>query len=43
MSPAVTFKPRGTAWAGSVQITRTGSATVHTVHVEGLTGRISRA
>ena len=39
----VTFKPRGTAWPGSVQVTRTGSAKVYTVSVEGLTGRVSRA
>ncbi|HUR74275.1 MAG TPA: GspH/FimT family protein [Sporichthya sp.] len=42
-TPAVTFKPRGTAWPGSVQVTRTGSAKVYTVRVEGLTGRVSRA
>lgn len=41
--PGVTFKPRGTAWPGSVQITRAGSAKVYTVSVEGLTGRVSRA
>ena len=40
---AVTFKPRGTAWAGSVQITRAGSSKVYLVSVEGLTGRVSRA
>ena len=42
-STGVTFKPRGTAWPGSVQITRTGSSKVWTVYVEGLTGRVSRA
>ncbi len=42
-TPAVTFKPRGTAWPGSVQITRSGSNKVYTVSVEGLTGRVSRA
>lgn len=39
----VTFKPRGTAWPGSVQIARAGSGKVHTIHVEGLTGRVSHA
>jgi prepilin-type N-terminal cleavage/methylation domain-containing protein len=39
----VTFKPRGTAWPGSVQVTRTGAGKVYTVSVEGLTGRVSRA
>lgn len=42
-TPAVTFKPRGTAWPGSVQVTRTGADKVYTVSVEGLTGRVSRA
>jgi prepilin-type N-terminal cleavage/methylation domain-containing protein len=42
-TPAVTFKPRGTAWPGSVQVTRAGSGKVYTVSVEGLTGRVSRA
>ena len=41
--PGVTFKPRGTAWPGSVQVTRTGSGKVYTISVEGLTGRVSRA
>lgn len=39
----VTFKPRGTAWPGSVQINRNGAGKVYTVTVEGLTGRVSRA
>ncbi len=39
----VTFKPRGTAWAGSVQVTRVGASKVWTVSVEGLTGRVTRA
>lgn len=39
----VTFKPRGTAWPGSVQVARAGSSKVYTVRVEGLTGRVSRA
>lgn len=39
----VTFKPRGTAWPGTVQVTRTGSSKVWTVSVEGLTGRVTRA
>lgn len=42
-TPGVTFKPRGTAWPGSVQVTRTGSGKIYTVSVEGLTGRVSRA
>lgn len=42
-TPAVTFKPRGTAWPGSVLVTRAGSSKVYTVSVEGLTGRVSRA
>jgi prepilin-type N-terminal cleavage/methylation domain-containing protein len=37
----VTFKARGTAWPGSVQVLRDGSSAVHTVSVEGLTGRVS--
>jgi prepilin-type N-terminal cleavage/methylation domain-containing protein len=43
VSTGVTFYPRGTAWPGSVQLTRTGSSKVWTVSVEGLTGRVSRA
>lgn len=43
LTTAVTFKPRGTAWPGSVQVTRTGAGKVYTVTVEGLTGRVSRA
>jgi prepilin-type N-terminal cleavage/methylation domain-containing protein len=39
----VTFKPRGTASGGSVTVLRDGSATVYTVSVDALTGRISRA
>ena len=42
-APEVTFKPRGTAWPGSVQVTRAGADKVYTVTVEGLTGRVSRA
>lgn len=38
----VTFKPRGTASGGSVAVRRDGSATVYTVTVDALTGRISR-
>lgn len=37
----VTFYARGTAWPGAVKVTRTGSSKVYTVHVEGLTGRVS--
>lgn len=39
----VTFRPRGTASAGSVQVVRVGSSKVWTVSVEGLSGRVSRA
>jgi type II secretory pathway pseudopilin PulG len=39
----VTFAPRGTAWPGTVRVTRPGSDRVWTVGVEGLTGRVSRA
>jgi Tfp pilus assembly protein FimT len=38
----VTFYPRGTATPGTVTITRSGSARVDTLTVEGLTGRVSR-
>jgi type II secretion system protein H len=37
----VTFLPRGTAWGGSVRLTRTGAAKVYTITVEPLTGRVS--
>jgi type II secretion system protein H len=37
----VTFTARGTAWPGSVQLTRTGSSKSYTLTVEGLTGRVS--
>jgi type II secretion system protein H len=40
-SSGVTFNARGTAWPGSVQVTRTGSSKVYTLSVEGLTGRVS--
>lgn len=36
----VTFTPRGSASAGSVQITRVGATKVWTIKVEGLTGRV---
>jgi prepilin-type N-terminal cleavage/methylation domain-containing protein len=42
-STGVTFFPRGTAWPGSVQVTRTGASKVWTISVEGLTGRVTRA
>lgn len=35
------FYPRGTALAGSVQVTRSGSSKVYTISVEGLTSRVS--
>lgn len=40
-SSGVTFNARGTAWPGSVRVTRTDSAKVYTLSVEGLTGRVS--
>ena len=40
-STGVTFNARGTAWPGSVQLTRTGSSKRFTLTVEGLTGRVS--
>lgn len=41
VSSNVTFYARGTASPGTVKVTRTGSSKVYTVHVEGLTGRVS--
>jgi hypothetical protein len=40
-SEGVTFNARGTAWPGSVQLTRAGSSKTYTLTVEGLTGRVS--
>lgn len=37
----VTFSAHGTAWPGSVTVTRTGSSKTYTLTVEGLTGRVS--
>jgi type II secretion system protein H len=37
----VTFNARGTAWPGTVRVTRGLSSKVYTLHVEGLTGRVS--
>lgn len=37
----VTFYARGTAWPGTVKVTRDNSAKVYTLSVEGLTGRVS--
>jgi prepilin-type N-terminal cleavage/methylation domain-containing protein len=37
----VTFTSRGTAWPGSISITRDDSSVVRVVKVEGLTGRVS--
>lgn len=37
----VTFSPRGTATPGRVIVARSDNGTVHTVRVEGLTGRVS--
>lgn len=42
-SAGVTFYARGTAAAGQVQVTRSGSAKVYRLTVEGLTGRVSLA
>lgn len=42
-STGVTFNARGTAWPGTVTVTRTGSSKVYTLTVEGLTGRVSLA
>ena len=42
-STGVTFNARGTAWPGTVRITRNGSSKVYTLTVEGLTGRVSLA
>ena len=39
----VYFYPRGTASAGSVVVSRSGSSKTYTVKVEGLTGRVSLA
>jgi prepilin-type N-terminal cleavage/methylation domain-containing protein len=41
VSTGVTFNARGTAWPGSVQLTRAGSSKTYTLTVEGLTGRVS--
>jgi prepilin-type N-terminal cleavage/methylation domain-containing protein len=40
-SAGVTFNARGTAWPGSVKVTRGGSPKIYTLTVEGLTGRVS--
>jgi type II secretion system protein H len=40
-STGVTFSARGTAWPGSVRLSRTGSSKIFTLTVEGLTGRVS--
>jgi prepilin-type N-terminal cleavage/methylation domain-containing protein len=41
VSTGVTFNARGTAWPGSVQVTRAGSGKTYNLTVEGLTGRVS--
>jgi type II secretion system protein H len=41
VSTGVTFNARGTAWPGSVQLTRAGSSKTFTLTVEGMTGRVS--
>jgi len=38
----VTFYARGTATPGTLTVTRSGSDRIDTLHVEGLTGRVSR-
>lgn len=43
ISTGATFAPRGTAWPGTVRVTRTGATKVWTLALEGLTGRASRA
>ena len=40
-APGVTFYSRGTATSGTVQVTRSDSSKVYTIHVEQLTGRVS--
>ena len=40
VSTGVTFRARGTAWAGKVQVTREGSPKAYTITVERLTGRV---
>jgi hypothetical protein len=40
-STGVTFSAHGTAWPGSVKLTRAGSTKAYTLTVEGLTGRVS--
>jgi prepilin-type N-terminal cleavage/methylation domain-containing protein len=37
----VTFRARGTAWAGQVLVTRRGAAKTYTIAVERLTGRVT--
>jgi prepilin-type N-terminal cleavage/methylation domain-containing protein len=41
--PRVSFTPHGSAWAGTVKVTRNGSSKTYTLTVEGLTGRASLA
>ncbi len=43
VSQGVTFRARGTAWAGRVLITRRGSSKTYTITVERLTGRVTVA
>jgi prepilin-type N-terminal cleavage/methylation domain-containing protein len=40
-SPGVTFYARGTGWPGEVSVTRSGSAKVYVLAVEGLTGHVT--
>ena len=41
VQPGVTFKARGTATPGEVQVVRSGSHKTYVVSVEGLTGRVA--
>lgn len=38
---SVTFRPSGSAWPGSLTVTRPGSPVTYVVQVEGFTGRVS--
>lgn len=39
-STGVTFRPSGSAWPGSLVLTRDGATKTYTIHVEGFTGRV---
>lgn len=40
-SPGITFRPTGSAYPGTLKISRHGSSKVYTLTVEGLTGRVT--